>query len=248
MRFWILIQLSLTFFQVPFAQSQALQSSTSQSPALPGEERPSSSKSDLKEVQSNEKKMRLLLWEAAESGDLELLRSWSGDFDAADEQGETALIKACDAGRFKFVELLLTKKVSLEKRDRAGLPALFYAISAGHSEIVRLLLKAGAQVKDLDRQNSEDALFEAARVGKSEILELLVQQEPLQLRDLNREGETALFTALRFFQVEAFSQLLKLGARLDVKNAKGQTLRDVAIEMEYPKDHEIFRILVSSTK
>ncbi|MEI7972838.1 MAG: ankyrin repeat domain-containing protein, partial [Bdellovibrio sp.] len=203
MKFWILLQLCLSFFQLPIARGQTSQPLTHQS-----EERLSNSKSDLKEVESNEKKMLVLLWEAAETGDLELLKTWSGDFDAADEQGETALIKSCDSGRFKFVEFLLTKKVNFEKRDKAGFPALFYAISAGHAEIVRLLLKAGALVKDLDRQMSEDALFEAARVGKAEILELLVQHEPSQLRDLNRSGETALFMALRFFQVEAFSQLL----------------------------------------
>ena len=183
------------------------------------------------------------LWEASENGDVEFASKFRGDWNQTNEEGMTPLMIACDRGKKKMVDLLLDKKVALDLRDREGHTALFYAISAGQVDIVKKLVLAGASVKKVGEERRGNSLFEAVRLGKSELLDFLIQQDKSQLGGTNAEEETPAFVAIRFYQTKALKKLLLSGASSEVRNREGLSLYQVAKQMDYPPEHEIFKIL-----
>ena len=66
------------------------------------------------------------------------------DLDAQDNEGNTALIHASQAGHFEVVELILKESVDLNRRNHRGFSALMKAAIQGQIETVRFLLLKGA--------------------------------------------------------------------------------------------------------
>lgn len=73
-----------------------------------------------------------------------LLASRDTDVNAADEQGNTALIEAARYGHDDVARALLAAGANAKARDRNGKTALMLAVEGGHDDVVRALKQAGA--------------------------------------------------------------------------------------------------------
>lgn len=85
---------------------------------------------------------------AAESGDLEALRSaldnLNGSIDQPIEDGDTALHLCCLYGHLSSVQLLLERGANLEAKDEDGAIPLHDACAGGFTDIVQLLINAAS--------------------------------------------------------------------------------------------------------
>lgn len=73
-----------------------------------------------------------------------LLAAQDTDVNAADEQGDTALIEAARYGHDDVARALLAAGANTKARDRNGKTALMLAVAGGHDDVVRALKQAGA--------------------------------------------------------------------------------------------------------
>lgn len=55
-------------------------------------------------------------------------------------RGQTALMKACQYGRWEVVQSLMLLRANVHKADYRGGTALHYAAISGHTHCIRLLL------------------------------------------------------------------------------------------------------------
>merc|ERR1711933_14188 len=85
--------------------------------------------------------------------------------DAKDDEGVTALMKACEQGEGDVVQLLLTEGASLDLKDDEGWQALMWAALAGHLDICEALVKEYAVAIDYATEKGETALMKAAANG-----------------------------------------------------------------------------------
>lgn len=84
------------------------------------------------------------LFEAAESGDIAGVKaamSLGADINSTDDNGETALMKACWRGYIETVRLLIEHGADVSIKDDNGKTALDLAYRNGYANIVSLLLK-----------------------------------------------------------------------------------------------------------
>lgn len=102
------------------------------------------------------------VFRAAVSGQEELSRLLAAGIsvDAADSDGETALMKAADKGNAMAVKLLVAAGANVNAKDEDGETALMMAADEGRTEVVRLLLAAGAEL-NLRNDDGETALHKA---------------------------------------------------------------------------------------
>ena len=77
--------------------------------------------------------------------------------DAADQNGWTALMSACENGHEGAARLLLTAGAAVDAATQKGVTALMAACLGGHEGAARLLLEEGAAV-DAARQDGVTAL------------------------------------------------------------------------------------------
>jgi ankyrin repeat protein len=115
---------------------------------------------------------------AAESGDaakvLSLLAWWSRfvrriDANAKDNNGDTALTKACQEGHLEVLHVLLDKGADVSAKKNNGDTALMMASRKRHLEVLHVLLDKGADV-NAKKNNGDTALMMASRKGHFEVL------------------------------------------------------------------------------
>ena len=96
--------------------------------------------------------------------------------EAANLNGETALILSSRYHQRDFLRLLLHNRVHLEAKELAeGYTALLMASSLGHKMIVRMLLDHRANV-EAKSNHGETPLFLASQYGNKEIVKLLLEE------------------------------------------------------------------------
>ena len=110
-------------------------------------------------------------------------------------------------------------------RDPLRRTALLLAIQTGHNSLLKQLAdaKAALAVADAD---GDTALHYAVRRGNLAVVKAMLAKN--DVNKVNKAGETALFIAVRRNQEPLVSALIKAGANVTLKNAKGQTAMDVA--------------------
>ncbi|MBV9956888.1 MAG: ankyrin repeat domain-containing protein [Acidobacteria bacterium] len=126
---------------------------------------------------------------------------------SAEEDGETALMRAAACGRAEIVEALLNKGAKLEAKDEGGHTALLVAFSGalvadvpaearrsfidesedlatctdaipgGHQRVIRLLIARGANVNIRATDRGETPLVIAATLGAVELVRLLLEHD-----------------------------------------------------------------------
>jgi ankyrin repeat protein len=131
--------------------------------------------------------------------------------------GHVALHEAAIRGKLDMVRLLLSEKLAaapdLDARTwKSDYTPLMVAVDNGHAAVVELLARAGA---DLDAQTHRKSASEASR------------------------GHAALHRAARRADPNLLHLLLLLGARPDLRTARGETADDVARRHRRPTHRRI---------
>ncbi|GIY63342.1 ankyrin repeat and KH domain-containing protein 1 [Caerostris darwini] len=87
---------------------------------------------------------------------------------------DTALTIAADKGHFRFVQLLLERKATVEVKNKKGNSPLWLAANGGHMEVVQLLQTSGA---DIDSQDNRKVtcLMAAFRKGHVKVVKWMVK-------------------------------------------------------------------------
>jgi hypothetical protein len=118
------------------------------------------------------------LMQAAESGDLEMVRGLlkdGVDVNARNELGDTALLWAVKKGRPDIVRLLLDRGAAVDAKENNGISPLILAAVMGRAEIVPLLLDRGADINATTR-NGDTALIWAVAKGHNKTARLLLDR------------------------------------------------------------------------
>lgn len=152
---------------------------------------------------------------------------------AQDEKGDTILLAAVAAEQEAVVQEILRFRPDLAHRNLQGKDALNLALMTGHQGIAKKLIQAGARAEPSD-------FLKAAAKNLAEVVVLLVKKDKGLLQAVDAEGNTALHLAAQEGSTKALRELLRSGARKEIKNKKNQTARDLALEN---KDAETALIL-----
>lgn len=153
------------------------------------------------------------------------------------------LLAAVVANNLEALKFLIEQGVDANANDNRQSPALMEAISNAQSEAAMLLLKAGANPQARSSRQKKTPLMLAAETAQMELLAELLRLAPTTLDQIDANGETALFLALRLEQDEVMKWLISRGASLQSRNRKGQSLKDLAQEIRLPKQSPIWKIL-----
>ncbi|MFT5432753.1 MAG: ankyrin repeat protein [Myxococcota bacterium] len=157
--------------------------------------------------------------EAAESGDLELVRSLvrdGADVNAAQGDGTTALHWAAMRGDAEMATVLMYAGAHAESTTRlGGYTPLHLASQAGHDGAVEALLAGGAHA-DAVSTTGVSSLHLAAESGSvTTVLALIGQGAAVDVQDLY-QGRTPLMFATASNRVEVADALLAAGADVSV--------------------------------
>jgi ankyrin repeat protein len=148
---------------------------------------------------------------AAQRGRVEVMRylmEEGAQVDLRDTFDWTPLERACQRGHIQAVSLLIAHGADTATANEFGLPPLMFASGQGHTDVVTLLLAHGCS--DIDDQDGEDrhwtALHHACAGGYAAVVRVLVEAgaDP---HKVDREGETALYFAVRRGQMECVALL-----------------------------------------
>ena len=114
-------------------------------------------KEEVREILNEEKDLNNI-FDAARSGDLEVIKKLSDeDMSSVNHQsadGTTPLIAACTFGRNEAVSLLISLGAELDKKNLEGSTAITAAVFFGYPEIVSSLIRAGADVNVKSKDGS----------------------------------------------------------------------------------------------
>ncbi|MHC9538280.1 MAG: ankyrin repeat domain-containing protein [Vulcanimicrobiota bacterium] len=172
----------------------------------------------------------------------------------ATKHGITAFRIAVTKRRTEFIKLFLRHGVDVDEKSlRDGSTALHSATYYPQIRATELLLEAGA---DINARNNEGwtPLHNVASNGNTFLLELLfskgadinAQLEGCKKRELDQDcypvtGDTPLHLAARGGEYNAVKVLLCLGAEANIRNARGLTPLQVALERKRDSIAELLR-------
>jgi ankyrin repeat protein len=151
--------------------------------------------------------------------------------DSRDRNGDSPLNMAAAKGRADLVDLLLGAGADVNLANLSGVTPLMAASFAGSGEIVRKLLAAGARPAPVDRVKKNAAVYAAAN-GCTECLEALVKAGTNVNARLDNEL-TLLMWAAGYGQEAAVRLLLSQGADRTLKDNRGKTASEMALEGNY---------------
>ena len=152
---------------------------------------------------------------------------------------ERALRNACSMGRYQIVKYFMNNDTSLKLGVNVYSTPLHLAVSSNKEKWIRaeqiekdrtdyystakLLIKKGYDVNAKDNQGNTP-LHKAAFVGHGKNVELLIQNGAT-IDALNNRGETPLFKAFSSMnEVEIGKKLVKMGADINIKNTRGESI------------------------
>jgi len=106
---------------------------------------------------------------------VELLLEKGADPNISDEDGDTALIEACEGGHTNVVELLMEKGADPNISNKRGRTPLIEASEEGHTNVVELLLEKGAD-PNISDEDGDTPLNVAYCAGHTYIAKLLLRK------------------------------------------------------------------------
>jgi hypothetical protein len=124
---------------------------------------------------------------------------------------QTPLHVACEHGRTRIVQVLLTGRAQVGARDRHGFSPLGIAAAHGELEIARLLLAMGAAVDGASNDGTTPLLASCAS-GHLPLVRLLLSRAA-DVMAIQGSGETPLSAAARRGHAGCLAVLLGAGAR-----------------------------------
>jgi catalase (peroxidase I) len=118
------------------------------------------------------------------------------------------------------------------EQEQAGLN---FREQAMHGSVLMLKrFREKANVHETEAVSLRTALHKAAFWGHDDASKYLVEECKLDANAQDFSGDTALHDAARFGHAKVVDILIKGGASLSIKNKKGQTPYDVAVQYGYP--------------
>lgn len=175
------------------------------------------------------------LMNAAKKGNLEIMEiliDHGADVNFQNEAGKTPLMLAAYEGQRDAVKELLAHGAKLEMRDRGGSTALHWGVLCPNLNMIDDLLDSGADTMAVD-YNGWSALMRIAAVGGNRhAAEKLLRHSPQLIDFRDKDGKTALMTAVVNGHMELVHLLIEKGADITIKNEYGKTAYDMAISME----------------
>mmetsp|Transcript_2966 Transcript_2966/g.9258 ORF Transcript_2966/g.9258 Transcript_2966/m.9258 type:complete len:293 (-) Transcript_2966:254-1132(-) len=170
---------------------------------------------------------------AAENGNLdvlkELLTADNVDVNGGDETNPP-LISAARQGHIDCVNYLLKSGANPSKENSTGETALIHAIVARKAEVVQLLLDAGADPElGCILPHAKTPLIAAtSRLYQNINIVVLLLKSGANPNQADKDGNTALHTAVRDQSVSLVNLLMDAGADPNLKASNGKSPIDVA--------------------
>ncbi|MCC2646263.1 MAG: serine/threonine-protein phosphatase 6 regulatory ankyrin repeat subunit A-like [Rickettsiaceae bacterium] len=163
---------------------------------------------------------------------------------STDKYDNPALIKAIERGDKELVSMLLDKGANLDSKDQFGNPALINAIERSNKEVVSVLLNKGANPDLEDRRGYSSLLVIVLNIALTSKLiehELDIKMNTRYRTELqnykekyslllekganpnlpDKDGNPALFQAIRNGSIEAVTLLLNTGADVNIVSKDG---------------------------
>ncbi|CDK30294.1 ankyrin repeat domain-containing protein [Candidatus Babela massiliensis] len=141
--------------------------------------------------------------------------------------GQNALHLSAENGYIDIVSMLIdTGIVDINDKDDFGSTALIYASEKGHIDVVKLLVKYGADINCSD-QDDHTALTKALDNGHVKIAKFLIKM------GANFNDKYVLIFSLNEKCLEITKFLIENGVDFNIKDSRGYSFLDLAIEKEY---------------
>ena len=172
------------------------------------------------------------------------------------EKGNTPLCIAAENGRHEIVELLLENGATVDKANDIGqTPLMMSILNYYRDTTAEVLIKNGADINKMDNDGKNSLHMACKKYGAPSIVELLIKNganvnepeknvfanTPLHLAAMNK-SDIAFFDKNKGNEAnkEIATILLAAGADPELKNAKGDTVMELA---ESSRNHWIVEIL-----
>ncbi|XP_072193730.1 palmitoyltransferase ZDHHC13 [Excalfactoria chinensis] len=185
--------------------------------------------------QPDKENVTLLHW-AAINNRQELVKYYISKGAVVDQLGgdlnSTPLHWAIRQGHLPMVILLLKCGADPSLIDGEGFSSIHLAVLFQHVPIVAYLISKGQNVDTADFNGFTPLMLSAQRVVGPEPTRFLLKFNPSLNAVDNIEKNTALHWAVTSGNVSAVELLLEAGANMDIKNAKGETALDLAIQTQ----------------
>jgi hypothetical protein len=165
------------------------------------------------------------------------------EFEVGQDWG--SLYRAVIEGDLAVVKLMLkTHPESLFEKNEVGHDVLMASATTERADIAEVLLSAGARVHEVTPENGYTALHWAVhhkprnQQEVTRVVELLVKYGS-EVNAVGRNGVTPLMLAAWFGAGPAAEYLLMRGADRALKDAKGKTAREMAVQRGHLKTAEL---------
>ena len=184
---------------------------------------------------------KLALLEAVTAGNNEavefILQLETINIDHTNEEGETALMLACERGHKGLVYSLLSAGANVDIQDSNGWTALMIVSQHNHISIIHMLLQANANphLKALDRSN---ASMIASYHGNYEIVQLLISKG-VDYKYQREDGWTAFMIACQNGHTRIVELLLKEQVDPNVQEKNGWNAFMMACQNGYTQIVEL---------
>ncbi len=192
---------------------------------------PSSRKNSL-DINSENKLLneQVLILNAIKFGTVDDVKRWVDkgiDFNFKDNKKGIPIIEAAKSDKREVINLLINKEVDVNAKNADGKTALHHVRSV---EMLELLIKAGADVNVIDN-SGKTILHSAAENKRTNCLEFILNNTFL-LNELDIEGNSALFYALKSFNI------INIGIFLSKKNINIDAIHSCFDNIIYNKDFD----------
>ncbi len=134
----------------------------------------------------------------------------------------TPLFVASFNGHIEIVKILLEHGADINKINTSEggdeVTPLIAAVQCGHVEIVKILLDQGAYIDKPEVEHEFTPLVAAVQFGHVEIVKILLSSPLVDVDKRRKDGESALFFAIKAKQFSLMELLLERGAMIDFKS------------------------------
>ncbi|XP_035184658.1 palmitoyltransferase ZDHHC13 isoform X1 [Oxyura jamaicensis] len=185
--------------------------------------------------QPDKENVTLLHW-AAINNRQELVKYYISKGAVVDQLGgdlnSTPLHWAIRQGHLPMVILLLKCGADPSLIDGEGFTSIHLAVLFQHMPIIAYLISKGQNIDTTDFNGQTPLMLSAQKVMGQEPTKFLLKFNPSLNAVDNVQKNTALHWAITSGNISAVDLLLEAGASMDIKNVKGETPLDLAIQTQ----------------
>ena len=174
---------------------------------------------------------------------IQVLLDYGANIDSRGNNDMTPLHWAASFGMFGATRFLLDNGAKYDLKDSDGRTALHYAVVENHLDIVCELVDRGAN-KDIEDDGELTALQYAQRDHRTTEIVLDNDEVPQSDSDVSN----VLLTAIENGNVNVVSNLLKRGAKIEIKNETQETPFQIASRFPQTQKQKYFQKLEDYTR